>query len=346
MNNPKVSVIIPIFNVQKWILNGIKYILNQDYSNFEIILVDDGSTDNSGKICDEMASSHNNITVEHTENLGSGHARNIGIDMASGEYIYFFDIDDQCSNNLISTCVQRIIEAHSDMAIFSFDMIEHGNKTSITENRVPDGVVDNFDVLKEFYIKYILTTPGGNGYVWNKFYKKDFLIKHNIRFPDLRIQQDEVFNLEIYRYTPIICSINKCLYKYYIYNRGNTRSHYIPNRFEIYTSVYQAFEELHSNWNINNKEVKARNSKRLLAGAVTSLRYNLLHPNNPQTRKLKIAELKSIINHPITKKCRQLWSLSHEDRIFLSIAQLNSIALLRFYNRCMSTLRVSYRFFH
>ena len=92
--DPLVTVAIAAYNVEKYLRRGIQQVLNQTYENLEIILVDDGSTDNTAKMCDDIATEDSRIRVVHKENGGLGSARNVGIEQAQGEYLYFFDVDD------------------------------------------------------------------------------------------------------------------------------------------------------------------------------------------------------------------------------------------------------------
>lgn len=108
--NPLVTIAIAAYNVEKYLRTGIKDIQDQTYSNLEIILVDDGSTDGTSEICDELAKEDSRIRVFHKENGGLGSARNVGIDNAQGEFIYFFDVDDSLEKSFISDSVQYAYE--------------------------------------------------------------------------------------------------------------------------------------------------------------------------------------------------------------------------------------------
>ena len=118
MCDKKVSVIMPVYNVERYIERSVYSIINQTYRNLEIILVDDGSKDNSGKLCDYFAQIDNRIKVLHKENGGLSSARNAGLALASGVYVYFFDSDDYIRNDTIESCMRDICDA--DLLSFGF----------------------------------------------------------------------------------------------------------------------------------------------------------------------------------------------------------------------------------
>lgn len=114
---PLVTVAIAAYNVEKFLISGVKYITNQTYKNLDIIIVDDGSTDNTSQLCDELKEKDNRIRVFHKENGGLGSARNVGIDNAKGEFIYFFDVDDSIEVDFIENAVKMATENSVDLVI-------------------------------------------------------------------------------------------------------------------------------------------------------------------------------------------------------------------------------------
>ena len=146
-----VSVIVPIYNVKKYINRGIENLLAQTYENFEIILVDDGSTDGSLEICTEWASKDDRILTLHQKNQGSGSARNSGIEAARGKYIYFFDVDDEIDENLLSYNVEVIEQQKVDMIIFGYTNVEQ-KYNSETVVSFPEIKINSNDDLKRMWI--------------------------------------------------------------------------------------------------------------------------------------------------------------------------------------------------
>ena len=117
MNKELISVIVPVFNVEKYLERCVETIVNQTYKNLEIILVNDGSTDNSGELCDELAKKDNRIKVVHKENGGLSDARNTGERESTGEYIIFIDSDDYIHHEMLNTLYTQIVEKNADVSI-------------------------------------------------------------------------------------------------------------------------------------------------------------------------------------------------------------------------------------
>ena len=118
--NPLVTVAIAAYNVEKFLPDGVRYIQRQTYENLEIILVDDGSTDSTPRLCDELAAEDDRITVIHKENGGLGSARNVGIDRAKGEFLYFFDVDDSLEPDFIADSVRMAQQRQADLIIYGY----------------------------------------------------------------------------------------------------------------------------------------------------------------------------------------------------------------------------------
>lgn len=293
-----VSVIIPIYNVKKFIPRGIKQVLQQTYQDIEIILVDDGSTDGSYEDCIEIAKSDPRITVFHQNNQGAGSARNLGLANAKGEYIYFFDIDDEIDAVLIEYNVEVMNTQNVDMVVFGYKNIEP-KFDSVSDVVFPETIVEGNSKLKDIFVnEFVLKV---NGFVWNKFYRKSFIDKYHLKFPDLKIQQDEVFNLYCYRYLDKLFLSSRVLYNYYIYDKGNTRSHYIPDRFNIYKSVHQRFQDLINHWDINDKILEETLKVRFLRGIFCCLSYNIFSSDCILSHKERKLEFQKIAEGKETK---------------------------------------------
>jgi len=172
----KISVIVPIYNVEKYLEKCLTSIINQTYKNLEIILIDDGSKDNSGKIADNFDKKDSRIKVIHKENGGLSSARNIGIENASGEYIGFVDSDDYIKEDMFEVLSNLIIKYKSDISIVSFYEIENGK---IIERQYTNEIIK---MNKLDGIKQILFDEKIPNYAWNKLYKKELF--DNIRYPE------------------------------------------------------------------------------------------------------------------------------------------------------------------
>lgn len=187
-DRPLVSVIVPVYRVEEYIERCVQSIMDQDYPRLEIILVDDGSPDNCGRLIDEMADWDSRIRVIHKENRGVSSARNQGLSVAAGDYIAFVDGDDYLSEDCISYFVELAESSGCDMAI------SRNNFTSFEKNQV---AADNRSIVSPEYVMEALYLGRINVAVWNKLYRHDFIRAHALRFQeDIWYGEGMLFNIE------------------------------------------------------------------------------------------------------------------------------------------------------
>lgn len=327
MKTSKITVIIPIYNVEKYIDRGLTNLLKQTYQDFEILLVDDGSTDSSPALCDAWAARYDQIRVFHKENGGSGSARNLGIENASGEYIYFFDIDDLADDALLECCVRTMDESEADMMVFSY------RNKDVTTGQEYEIVMDDIriysnDELRSVYVDQFVMKM--NGFPWNKLYRKSFLNEHHLRFEDLLIQQDEVFNLSLYPHVTKMIISSKVLYTYYIYNKGNTRSRFISERFDIYLTVNDRFRTLMEHWQLNDERLIKYMHRRLWVSTFEGLMQNVESDCCSWSSVEKNQELKRIVNDiKIQNAISYLYpTVGIEQRLYMKAAKARSFKIL------------------
>ena len=174
---PVVSVILALYNVKRFLERKRLHDLRQQtYSNLEIILVDDGSTDGTGEMVEELSKEDPRISVIHKQNGGVGSARNAGLDLATGEFVYFCDIDDDLNLSLIEKSLLSIQENRADVLVFGFNVIYTVGGLPTETVKFNDALFNNNDELKRVFVKELLDIqPCGNGFVWNKFYRRDFI---------------------------------------------------------------------------------------------------------------------------------------------------------------------------
>lgn len=212
-----VSMIVPVYNSEKTLSRCIDSILNQTYRDFELILLNDGSTDTSGEICDAYAKKDSRVRVVHKENTGVSDTRNRGIDLARGEYLQFLDSDDWITPDATALFVRTATEQQCDMVISQFYRVigEHvSQKGAIDE----DGLMD-----RSTYANHMMQKPADfyYGVLWNKFYKRSIITEHRLRM-DQSISwcEDFMFNLEYVRHTQTIYAMKVPVY-YYVKTKGS-----------------------------------------------------------------------------------------------------------------------------
>lgn len=257
----KYSVIIPVYNVEKYIDRCLKSVISQNYDDLEIIVIDNGSTDRSGSICDIYANEYANISVYHIENHGVGPARNFGLSKAKGEFISFVDADDYLLGNLFSD-VESQLDSQLDLLVFSYYNSIEKNLSEIDRSAkiLPsEGKKDKSDFIalfQELYLTDMMYT------VWNKIYRREFLEEHQIVFESYELGEDVRFNLNVYQHVNAVLLVKSC---YYVYISGRVDSamgQYNPNRMNYQLEELGKVDQLMTSWNIHDDQfidqIKAR----------------------------------------------------------------------------------------
>lgn len=219
--DPKVSIIIPIYNAEKNLKRCIDSVLKQEYKNFELILVDDGSSDSSGVICDAYAKKEHRIQVIHKENTGVSDSRNTAISAAGGEYIQFLDSDDWITSEATGLMVHMAEEHHCDMVISDFYRVV-GERVSHKGDIPEEGVLSKVE-----FAAYMMEKPADfyYGVLWNKLYKREIIEKYELRMDkDISWCEDFMFNLEYIRHIEQVY-VSRVPFYYYVKTKGSLVSH-------------------------------------------------------------------------------------------------------------------------
>lgn len=206
---PLISIIIPIYNAQSYIERCVKSIQSQCFNNYEILLIDDGSTDDSAKKCDYLSLDDNRIKTFHKSNGGVSSARNLGLDKASGNWILFCDADDELLPNSLQHFVDAITE-NIDFIMADYIEEPYTKLPEISSSHFSNLLNSNKFLFKEYYGRY-------GGYIWNKIFKKEIIDKVHLRFDEgIYYNEDRLF---IFQYLSYISHdkhyINLPVYKYY-----------------------------------------------------------------------------------------------------------------------------------
>lgn len=248
-----ISVIIPVFNCGNYLKTNIKSVLAQTVSDWELILVNDGSTDNSKEIIDEYVSSDSRIKAIHKEKSGgAGPARNSGIDAAEGEYLMFIDADDTLEPNMMERFLSAL-KGGADAVICGYKEIVE-DMGEIGKQCLPPRTLNTKEEIRDFFA---LTFPEGMaGYLWNKIYKASVVRENNIRFPDMRRLQDGVFNINFFDKAEKCEIISDTLYNYRINPQVDMFRKCPPTYFELIKRFTAEFIEAKSLWgNYSNQKI-------------------------------------------------------------------------------------------
>lgn len=238
----KISVIIPVFNVEKYLNNCIDSVLNQTYAPYEIIIVDDGSTDNSGKIADKYKELYSEkIKVIHQENKGLGGARNTGIEQASGEYFLFLDSDDTIESNVLWELDKEISRTKAEMVVYGIQSVNE--KGEIEKNLISEQPKHQ-KLLLNNNKSILFELPSAA----NKVYHRNLFIKTGIRFPS-RVWYEDIRTItKLYLFAKGISYTDKCSYRY-LRRSGSIMNN---SNMERNLEIISAFEDIITYYKYNN----------------------------------------------------------------------------------------------
>lgn len=217
---PKVSIIVPVYNAEKYLATCIDSVLSQSFKDFELLLVDDGSCDSSGLICDSFASKDNRIRAFHISNGGPSKARNYGLDRASGKYVLFADADDWIDKQTLDIIAN---ENTVDLLFFGFKQVKNSSSEKCQIPRSPLQISTNLENTLE-----MLFTDENQcfGFTWNKFFRREILETFKVRFrEELRYKEDEIFTLQYCKHISSIYLSKECPYNYRLLD--DSLSHHI-----------------------------------------------------------------------------------------------------------------------
>lgn len=248
MNNPAISIIIPVYNAEKYLRRCIESVLSQSFTEFELILVDDGSKDKSPQICDEYESRDTRVRVIHKANGGVSAARNDGLDIAKGEYVTFIDSDDWVEREYLETLSNY---RNYDIVFFSHRMIYEDGYTSEFKFEAKEGDRQN---IWEIVASLRKNAAGLNfyGYTWNKMLCRDIIEKYKIRFTEgLRISEDEVYTLDYCTHAKSIKVLPLCLYNYRVLGTGLTATKNSADEYKKLADSYLAILNRENNNSID-----------------------------------------------------------------------------------------------
>lgn len=336
MNNKLISIIIPVYNGEKYIKRCVQSALNQEKIDFEIIIVNDGSKDNTLKVLKKFEK-FENIKIIDIPNGGVSNARNIGIENSNGEYIGFLDCDDTIPKDYYYKLYQALKINNADIVICGMKKI-FNDREDIVDIEIDEKCLDKAkfaDLYFQLNSKYLLMT------VWNKLYKKD-LIK-NIKFDSLMIMgEDYEFNLEVYAKCTKIAFVKNCLYEYY--QNMDSVTYKLKKKYskayELENSIlYRNFTKKQMKLiGISDKKIEQYLVNRASMWFI-KLIENLFLYNNPYNYSTRKEKIKKILNDEENRKYIRLASNNKKNLIVKFLYKINSINFIYFIFKMKVLLR-------
>lgn len=300
--NDLISVIVPVYKVEKYLTKCIDSIINQTYKNLQIILVDDGSPDNCGKICDSYAKKDKRIRVIHKKNGGLSDARNAGIESAKGEYLAFIDSDDYIAPDMLEKLHKALTDADADMSICSFKYI--WEDASMTDEELNNSSPIKNEVLYGRDILCNKMNDKGGWYwvvAWNKLYRKELF--NDVCYPNNKIHEDEfVIHKILFKCDKVVC-IEDMLYYYFQRQSSIMNEKYSIKRLDAVEALLDRVEFMIEHQCYNGVFKCYMKAKLYLC-----LGYENLDTKNPETRKrLKKLKRKFVSLYKIIPKKLSDW---------------------------------------
>lgn len=246
--NSKISIIVPIYNVEKYLEQCIDSLLHQTYTDTEIILVDDGSKDKSSAICDKYAKIDNRIIVIHKNNEGLGYARNSGLEIATGKYVTFIDSDDYADFNMIENLVTAANRNKADTVIGGYKKVDDEG-TLLFDEKYNEKIFKDSEVYNNFFSRILGASPNKHDAfrmsVWNGLYSLKIIRENNIKFPSERefISEDLIFDLEYYKHSKCVSVIEDNSYNYRC-NPNSLTQKYKKNKFKMVNDLYNEVSKI------------------------------------------------------------------------------------------------------
>lgn len=334
--NKLISIIMPVYNAEKYLNRSIESIMNQTYNNIEIILVNDGSTDNSLEICTNYQEKDNRIKLINQENKGVSFARNKGIDESTGDYIMFIDSDDYIEKNMIEDMVEKIIEDDIDLIISGIKMnyIKNGQVIQEEKYQLKDKMYTIEEMLNDILIDIDLICICGP---CCKLYKTEIIKNNRIKFTnEFTMGEDTWYNLDyIDACTGKVVTMSNIYYNYMRENPDSLFTKYHDDYIKVTEKVYNKFLNLLERK--SNSETVDRYEKNYIFNLVYANSINFKYDT---THKKKIEDLEySLKNKVVVNGIKKIKTVGIKEKIFVFLIKHKCKYILYLYFK----LRISWR---
>ncbi|WP_051285430.1 glycosyltransferase family 2 protein [Aequorivita capsosiphonis] len=323
---PTISVLIPCYNAEKYLSKAIESVLGQTYDDFELLVLIDGSSDNSKKIAEDFAKNDKRIKIFEKPNSGVSDTRNYGLKKAKGEFVYFMDSDDWIEPQLLEENLKILDSENLDLIVFGYIQ---DDENTIGDLIASKEVAPRLTQLSKGDLKNRLDPYhiGLLGYVWNKIYRKEFLLDNNINFPvGISWGEDFLFNAPVFMSSNKIYFNSGCYYHYLSRPTLSLAKSFQDNLFELIIKKNEVLEQLLLDWSVNNK-------KELLSTTLFSgFKYCLLNLNESSLNQAKkTAYLKYMCSHPKSEELfKNFVPQAYKDKLLLILIRSKNMKLINF----------------
>lgn len=299
MSDVKISIIMPVYNVEQYVAKAIESILEQTFTEFEFLIVDDGTKDKSGEICDEYAKKDSRITVIHKENGGAPSARNTAIDMAKGKYVYFLDSDDWAEPTMLLDMYELAEEHQAQLVVCGYYIDTYYGEKHLSEKIfVDDKVYTDAQAFREESYRYfdrnLLYTP------WNKLYRLEELNRYKLRFPNT-LWDDFPFNLSYLEHVSRVVVSTNAYYHFIRARADSETSAYRADMYEKREEEHGWMLDLYKNWKITSEPTMEMVSRRYIermVGCIANVTSSKCTLNGKERRR----EIKKMLHNDRVKE--------------------------------------------
>lgn len=289
-NTPFFSIVMPAYNCESTVGITIESILTQTFTNFELIIVNDGSTDNTKQVLESYYSKDSRVKFKTIQNGGPGNARNKGIVLTNGQYLLFVDSDDVMKDGTLETYVQHVEDPKIDLVISSYNMNVLDGK-EIVDTRLVEAPNHLIETHEEFLDNvYPLMNKQLMYVVWNKLYKLSIVKENDIVFPPYNSCEDRLFNIRYFNHVNSCRVVNDVLYNYSFDGRNSLTNKYFDNKFDTFVEFYRELLLL--------TEKNRRGSSALFLKGVMSCMIPLHSDSCSLNYRDKLTYIRQLINFP------------------------------------------------
>lgn len=299
MSYPIISIIVPVYKVEPYLSQCVDSLINQTYPHLEIILIDDGSPDNCGRICDDYAAKDNRIKVIHQENQGLSAARNTGLSNVSGDYVMFIDGDDWTDITTCETAIGVLLKYQADVVMWSYT--REYSSHSVPKIIFHDDIVifDQSAVVSPLHRRFIgligseLSHPENADAlctVWGKLYRREIIQSEFTNLNEIGSYEDGLFNLQVFSNVNTAVFIKKPMYHYRKTNLTSVTSSYNPKLFSQWQHLFDLMGTYIDEHNLPSSYVEALNNR--IALSLIGLGLNVVSANiSPKAKIHKISNI-------------------------------------------------------
>lgn len=301
---PSISIIIPVFNEKALLGRAVSSVLNQTFRSFELLLVDDGSTDGSKELCDRFADDDMRIRVIHQDHQGKARARNAALAVARGTYLYFMDGDDWCDRNMLGAMFETASCNDLDLLVTGFTIDTHYDNEGHYYRefrKAPNKVFSSRDEFRneayKLFDAQLLYAP------WNKLYRHDYITKHNLHFPDAS-RDDLPFNLAVMHEVERVGCMDGSFY-HFLRKKGAEQHEYCTDLYARREEEHRQMKDLFEYWGISTpvvQEFLARRYAERLVGCIE----NITSRNCTLSSEEKKAAIREMISTPQAREALKL----------------------------------------